>query len=160
MYNFFTILTINNSEIGDIVHHPKEFTDSVLKACSGTYYKLGKDKFGIGIHENMVRVQKPKFYNESSVFVFNEGMLHEMNVSSSITNEFKEHNREEYNKTLKILEDQLNLLKGSNKNKIVVEKKEPVKSSEDVVKEWLVENNIPITIAKLKKYKPIDSKTK
>lgn len=186
---YYTTITIDNTVVGNIKNHPVEFVNKIIDACSGVYYRIGKDAFGLGIDESFVKIQKPREFTETTVFVFRNGTLYEVAEHSSITNELKEHDPEKYNELIRILEENLTSLTNEKlevkaqwaENYNVDEERDIIftldtskkdvinsgeahivmKDDEALVAQWLKDNKIPTTVAKLKKLKPaIKAKTK
>lgn len=172
---YYTTITIENSVVGNIKNHPVEFCNKIVDACSGIYYKIGKDAFGLGIDENFVKIQKPRNFSETTIFVFKDGILQEMADHSSITNELKEHEPEKYAELIRVLQENLLSLTSEKQDKPVLEEREILFSvdptfgkevinsgesniieidEETIVTKWLKDNKIPTTVAKLKKLKP------
>lgn len=175
---YYTTVTIDNAIVGNIINSPIEFTRKLVDACSGVYYKIGKDSFGLGVDEPFITIQKPKEFLETTVFVFNHGKLHEMNMDSSITRELIEREPKKYSNLVEILRTKVIELIGeeSNDGEILNERKNIIVdtdviveenktllnsgessvlklSDEEVVSKWLKDNRIPTTVAKLKKLK-------
>jgi hypothetical protein len=183
---FYTTITFNNSLVGDIKNHPKEFADKVIRACSGDFYRRGEDSFGVGIDTHLAKIQKPRNGSQNTVFVFDEGVLYDMDTNSSLIEDFIDADRNEYQRLVNYIADNLSGLQSRlysdssiiNSGDIKIDNGSLLSSAEfetkftlengfgsiptieertaitdeDVAK-WLKDNKIPITLAKLKKYK-------
>ena len=171
---YLTTITINNDGADNIKNHPVEFADKVVKACAGLYARMGVSSFGVGMHGNMVQVQTPRHGDDKTIFVQIDNGVYEINPFSPTTRDLQTAYPELFDTILGYIEAQLHELKGETapvieppvadtpivKVEMSSDTSSPVQveviSDEKVVKRWLKENNIDMTVTELKKLKKKD----
>jgi len=163
---FLTTFTIYNDKANNLANHPREITDKLLKACSGIFAKSGVRKFTIGMEQDSVIVQTPRYHDDKTIYVHFENEVFEISSNSWMTNDLKYNHPELFQRIVDFLETEVSLHKGEKipepfipvlveeEKEVIVAEQEPI-SDEKIVKKWLKDNTIPMTISELKKYKKI-----
>lgn len=72
---YITTISIYNDSVDQIEKNPKQFTEEVVKACSGVQINRGRDYAAVGNAANVLTLQKPRHADDTTLYMHSGNTL-------------------------------------------------------------------------------------
>lgn len=167
---YYTLILLDNEQVQTIRDKPRQFTECVVNALNGTYFKMNVKSFNLN-NTPIGQVLRPKNVLEESLYVFKQGEVTELNPHLSQTKELQELEPEKFNSNFEVVKNTYEGLKSDEAQLIhsaqepkgeFIEPTEintsgliaqPTVDPEKVVAQWLIDNGVNLTVEDLKNHK-------